>query len=179
MEMPREQTDKLKRYLINADPFLWGVLEKRNKKERLEEIKKLGFLKNYSQGSNPTYNKVNQDLLVELGIEGILEYIVVPKVHARINREVLRSFRRCWDQGQTPNKDYLKENKLYRFRWVVWKEEKEPREPAHIFLQIDTDKDFVERWTVFAGLWFEEIEPWFRETESHNDDKKQVRSRGR
>ena len=88
MEMPREQTDKLKRYLINADPFLWGVLEKRNKKERLEEIKKLGFLKNYSQGSNPTYNKVNQDLLVELGIEGILKYIVVRKVRDRINREV-------------------------------------------------------------------------------------------
>lgn len=158
MEIPREQADKLKKYFINADPFLWGVLENKNKKGRLEEIKKLGFLGKYSEGSNPTYSKVNQDLLVELGIEGILEYIVVRKVRDRIDREVLRNFRRCWEQGQTPDKKYLKEKGLYRYRRVVWKDEKEPKEPAHIFVQIDTQKDFVERWTVFAGLWFEEIE---------------------
>jgi len=59
MEIPREQAEKLKRYFINADPFLWGLLEKKNKKGRLQELKELGFLKSYSNGSNATYSRVN------------------------------------------------------------------------------------------------------------------------
>jgi len=112
MEMPREQADKLKRYFINADPFLWGILEAKNKKGRLKELKELGFLKSYSDGSNPTYSKINQDLLVELGIEGILERIVIPTVINGFALEVLRYFRRCWEQGQTPDMKYLKEHGL-------------------------------------------------------------------
>ncbi len=51
---------------------------------------------------------MNQDLLVELGIEGILERIIVPQVIKNFTPEVLRYFRRCWEQGQTPdmNPDY-------------------------------------------------------------------------
>ena len=33
MEIPREQAEKLKRYFINADPFLRGVLEIRTRKD--------------------------------------------------------------------------------------------------------------------------------------------------
>ena len=170
MEIPREQAEKLKRYLINADPFLWGVLEKKNKKERLKELKELGFLRDYSEGSNATYSRMNQDLLVELGIEGILERIVVPQVIKHFTPEVLRYLRRCWEQGQTPDMKYLKEHQLYRRRpfsdHLVYGKGDEPliagyKDPAHIFLQIDSQHYFVERWTVFAGLWFEEIEPLF------------------
>ena len=169
MEIPREQADKLKRYFINANPFLWGVLEAKNKKGRLQELRSLGFLMNYSEGSNATYSKVNQDLLVEIGIEGILERIVVPKVTNAFASDVLRYFRRCWEQGQTPDLNYLKGNKLYRTRSFTTEEvydswrSKPPivgyKDPAFIFVQIDTQHNFVERWTVFAGLWFEEIEP--------------------
>ena len=88
----------------------------------------------------------------------------------------MSALRRNWEQGQTPDKNFLKDKKLYRYRRIVWKGKKEPKEPAHIFVQIDTQKDFVERWTVFAGLWFEEIEPWLRESESHDDHNKQVHS---
>jgi len=167
MEMPREQAEKLKRYFINADPFLWGVLENKNKKGRLQELKRLGFLKSYSEGSNATYSKVNQDLLVELGIEGVLEHIVVLKVTNSLAPEVLRYFRRCWEQGQTPDMKYLKERKLYRRHTFaegkVYEGWRKPRivgykDPAQLFVQIDTQHEFVERWTVFAGLWFEEIE---------------------
>jgi len=170
MGMPREQAEKLKRYFTNADPFLWGVLEDKNKKGRLQELKKLGFLKGYSEGSNATYSKVNQDLLVELGIEGILERIVVSKVSKGFAPEVLRYFRRCWEQGQTPDMKYLKEHRLYRRRMfsegIVYGKRDEPpivghKDPAHLFVQIHTQYQFVERWTVFAGLWFEEIEPLF------------------
>jgi len=169
MEMLREQAEKLKRYFINADPFLWGLLENKNKKGRLPELKGLGFLKSYSNGSNPTYSKVNQDLLVELGIEGILERIVVPKVTNGFAPEVLRYFRRCWEQGQTPDMKYLKERKLYRRHIFAEDNVYDGRgscvvghkDLAHIFTQIHTQYHFVERWTVFAGLWFEEIEPLF------------------
>ena len=170
MEIPREQAEKLKRYFINADPFLWGVLENKNKKGRLQELKGLGFLKGYSEGSNATYSKVNQDLLVELGIEGILERIVVSKVTNGFAPDVLRYFRRCWEQGQTPDMKYLKEHRLYQKRMfsedIVHGKRDEPfivghKDSAHIFAQIHTQYHFVERWTVFAGLWFEEIEPLF------------------
>lgn len=175
MDMGRDQAEKLKRYFINADPFLWGILEGRKKKDRLKEIKTLGFLSGYSEGSNPTYSKMNQDLLIELGIEGILGRIVVPQVRKRFDKEALSGLRRNWEQGCTPDKKYLKEKNLYRYRRFVWREEREekrpilPKEPAHIFLQINTQFDYVERWTVFAGLWFEEIEPWIRESQSKNE----------
>lgn len=170
MEIPKEQADKLKRYLINADPFLWGVLEAKNKKGRLKELKNLGFLKSYSEGTNLTYNKINQDLLVELGIEGILGNIVIPRIIKGFAPEVMSYFRRCWEQGQTPDLKYLKEHGLYRRH--IFAEDKEydgrrerrvvgHKDPAHIFVQIDTQHEFVERWTVFAGLWFEEVEPPF------------------
>jgi hypothetical protein len=169
MEIPREQAEKHKRYFINADPFLWGVLENKNKKGRLQELRGLGILGGYSEGGNPTYSKVNQDLLVEIGIDGILERIVVPKITNGFTQEVLRFFRRCWEQGQTPDMKYLKEHKLYRRH--IFAEDKiyDSREyrvvghkdPAHLFVQIDTQHNFVERWTVFAGLWFEEIELLF------------------
>src|SRR5271157_6042463 len=113
MEIPKELAEKLKRYFINADPFLFGILEKKNKKERLKELKQLGFLRDYSEGSNATYSRMNQDLLVELGIEGILERIIVPQVIKDFTPEVLRYFRRCWEQGQTPDMKYLREHQLY------------------------------------------------------------------
>ncbi len=114
MRMTNETREKLETYLINADPFLWNTMEKRNKKERIQELQAMGFLKGYSVGTNATYTKINQDLLVELGLEGILEQIVIPRVNDLFQPETLRYFRRCWKQGQTPTLDYLKQHKLYR-----------------------------------------------------------------
>lgn len=168
MNMGRDKAEKLKRYFINAEPFLWGILEARNKKNRLKELKELGFLSDYSEGSNPTYSKINQDLLVELGIDGILERIVVLQVRNRFDTEVLSAFRRNWEQGRTPDKKYLKDKKLFRTHRFVWREEWEDKHPlppkdlAYIFVQIHPQYEFVERWTVFAGLWFEEIEPFYQ-----------------
>lgn len=176
MQIPRDQAEKLKRYFINADPFLWGILGAKNKKQRLKELKNDGLLRNYSEGSNATYSKINQDLLVELGIEGILERIVVPRVRKTYPPDVLSYFRRCWDQGQNPDMKYLAEQRLYRkriFTEASVYERKGPivgnrivghKDPAHLFVQIDTQHNFVERWTVFAGLWFEEIEPLLEAT---------------
>jgi hypothetical protein len=95
-----------------------------------------------------------------LGIDGILSRIIIPKVQTRLKPEILVYFRRCWDQGKIPDVKYLKENKIYRPpRGIYIGGEADSTEPSYIFLQINAQKDFVERWTLFAGLWFEKIEP--------------------
>jgi hypothetical protein len=169
-EIPRQTKDKLKRYLLNADPFLWNVLDAKNKKGRIRELKAMGFLPGYSESANPNYSRINQDLLVEPGIEGVLEQIVVPKTKALFTEEIMDYFRRCWEQGQTPTLDYLRKQGLYKRTFHVREvydshgvQMSEPpvgyKDPSFIFFQIETQYNFVERWTVFAGLWFEEIEP--------------------
>ncbi|GAI48862.1 unnamed protein product, partial [marine sediment metagenome] len=126
------------------------VLEAKNKKGRLKELKKQGFLQSYSEGSNATYSKINQDLLVELGIEGIIERIVMPRVTNVFAPDFLRYFQRCWDQGQNPDMKYLIERRLYRkhiFTDGMVYERRGPvvgnrivghRDPAQLFVQIDT-----------------------------------------
>jgi len=176
MNISKEQAQKLGKYFINADPFLWGVLQAKNKKGRLKELKQMGFLAIYSEGSNPIYSKINRDLLVELGIKGILEKIVIPRISNTFSEETLRYFRDCWEQGQTPDLNYLVKNRLYRKKTILTITKKEVydswgslppvagyKDPAFIFVQIDTQHNFVERWTVFTGLWFEEIEPLLAE----------------
>jgi hypothetical protein len=171
MEITPEQSYKMGRYFINADPFLWGVLKSKNKKGRLKELQDVGFLSIYSKGSNPIYSKINRDLLVEAGIAGILEKIVVPGIRYLFSQDTLRYFRDCWTQGQTPDIKYLTNNKLYHKQTFFTLRHPEViegfgpgvvagyKDPAFIFVQIQTQYNFVERWTVFGGLWFEEIEP--------------------
>jgi len=170
LEMTRENRGKLKRYTLNSSPFLWNLLMGKNKKERLAELNDMGFLLNYSKNANSNYSRINQDILVELGVEGIFEQIVIPRVQALFTAGIIDYFRRCWEQGQAPTLKYLREQGLYK-RTMGRREVYEGRlgfydeppsgyrDPAFIFVQIETQYNFVERWTVFAGLWFEEIEP--------------------
>ena len=168
LELTRETREKLRRYLINADPFLWGVLDSKNKKGRIQELKSMGYLTHYPEKFNYNYSKINQDLLVEVGVEGILENIIIPKVRALFTPEVLEYFRRCWEQGQTPHVKYLREQGLYKRRIgereiyedsFRYEQPSGYKAPPFIFLQIHSQQNFVERWTVFGGLWFEDIEP--------------------
>lgn len=138
----------------------------------------MGFLKDYSENSKPTYDVINQDMLLELGIEGIIGFIVVPLVNKRLGFEVLNRFRRHWERGQIPDKEYLKDKKVYQYRTLRWggKDVEENREvigkyPALIFLEINETIDFVDRWTVFAGLWFETIEPLITRDEKEKLEK--------
>jgi len=170
IKMTMETRDKLKRYLLNANPFFWNVLNSKNKKKRILELQEMGFLAGYSDSANPNYIKINQDLLVELGIEGVIERIVVPKVTLLFSTDIIAYFRRCWEQGQMPTIDYLRKQGLYRRRYsrreiyesrLSFYDESPTgyKDPSFVFFQIETQHNFVERWTVFAGLWFEEIEP--------------------
>lgn len=164
MEIPRETAEMLKRYFLNASPFLWGVLEGRKKKERILELHGMGLLEQHSEKTKQTYDTINRDLLVELGIEGIMEQIIVPNVYRRIGADNLALLRRHWDQGQKPDISYLKGKKLYRpvkIGITRWEENQviPGKDPAFIFVRINEQIEFVDSWTVFAGLWFELIEP--------------------
>ena len=168
MQIPKETQEKLRKYIINSDPFLFGMLKAKNKKSRMKELKEMGFLKSYSLGSNPNYSRFYQDLTVEIGVKGILERIIIPRVRELFTPEVLEYLRRCWEQGQLPSLDYLKQQKLYRKHPFTSDEVYEgfgnPRiagykEPAFLFFQIDNQNDFIEAWATFAAVWFEEIEP--------------------
>lgn len=165
--LTNEQIRKLNRYFLNTDPFLWGVLRSKNKKGRLKELQDRGYLSAYTKGSNPIYTRINRDLLLELGITGILEKIVVPRIKELFTPEDLRYFRDCWEQGQTPELKYLQKNKLYG-KNIFGHEIREGfgddrvtgyKDPAFIFVQIEPQFNIIQRWTVFAGIWFEEIEP--------------------
>ena len=92
----------------------------------------------------------------------------------QFSKETLDYFRRCWEQEQTPDIKYLNEHNLYKNKGLLTLKSKEVydgsptdtpavgfRDPAFIFVQIETQFNIVERWTVFAGLWFEIIEPLF------------------
>jgi hypothetical protein len=164
MYIPKETADTLKRYFLNANPFLWGVLEARKKGGKILEIQKMGFLMNLSEKTKDKYDTINQALLVELGIEGIMTGIVVPLVYKRIGAENLKRFRRYWEQGQKPDTKYLKDNKIYQVHRIGITRREENREvpekdPAYIFLDINQQLNFVDQWTAFAGLWFEIIDP--------------------
>jgi hypothetical protein len=179
--MQSVQSEKLKRYLMNADPFLWDILEAKNKRERIKSLRSLGFLSVYSENSVPTYSRINQDLLVELGIEGILKKIIGTRIRTLFTEEQLSQLRRFWEQGQVPDMNYLKQERLYQQRFFNPDDKYEGnrisghRSPAHVFVQIH-QKEFVERWTVFAGLWFEEIEPWLEEFSSGKAQQSQKRA---
>jgi hypothetical protein len=168
MEMVKEQSEKLKKYLINADPFLWDVLLAKNKKGRIKELQNLNLLQSYPEKSNANYSKINQDLLVELGIEKIFKEIIQKQIEFLFKPEHLSYFRRCWEQGQTPDMKYLRKEKLYH-KPIFGTDEKTEglktsghKSPAFIFLDIHRQYEFVEHWTVFAGLWFEEIEDYLK-----------------
>jgi hypothetical protein len=164
MEMNKETADTLKRYFLNANPFLWGILEGNRKKERILELQKMGFLMGYSENSKQTYDAINRELLVDLGVGGILSHIVVPMVYKRLGPETLKRFQRHWEEGQKPDFKFLQANKLYtihRIGITRWEENHEvpEKDPALIFLEVNQQLKFVDHWTVFAGLWFEIIDP--------------------
>jgi len=164
MEIPREATEMLKRYFLNANPFLWGLLEGRKKRERILELQAMGFLPGYSERTKNTYDTINRDLLVELGVEGIIKQIIIPRLFKRFSTEDLGQFRRYWEEGKKPHINYLKNRGLYssrKFGITRWEENREvpEKDPAFIFVKINEQIEFVDSWTVFAGLWFEIIEP--------------------
>jgi hypothetical protein len=175
MDISMQTQEKFKRIILNSHPFLFGILEKRNKKGRMIELQEMGFLKSYTPGSNPNYSRFYEDLIKEIGIQGIIEKIIIKKLRARFTPDVLDYLRRCWYLGQSPAFEDVKKFGLFNKHPFVNEANttgigdfrvEGHRERAFVFMEINTQFDFVESWTPFAEFWFEEIEPLIGDTGS-------------
>jgi hypothetical protein len=182
--MDTVQKEKLTRYLRNAQPFLWGVISG-NKKAVLAalrtNLKELGEDNiPLAETQKPTYSMLTDSLLATLGIEKVIREIVVPQVRRQFDNRpgALEFLRSHWLSGTLP-------------RWQTLQTLRAPRkvkqrllEAAHpsklstlgkltgdildVFVEVNNQYNYVHGWTVFAGLWFEEIEPLLKETDSQH-----------
>jgi len=155
--MDDKQKGRIERYLLNADRFMWG-LGPGNQKETYTwlEDKKFRFTK-------ARYGLVIQQLLRNPGLEELLTRLVIPTVKEMFPDDTLNELRKLWNIGELPD---LKKD-INRLE-VKGKGNPGPDRAFHwrSFVEISTQFHYVERWGELAGIWFEEIEPWIRESSS-------------
>ncbi len=166
--MTSEQLRKIGRYFLNADPFLWGVLRSKIKKGRIKELQERGYLSQYTKGSNPIYTRLNRDLLVELGVKGYWKKLLCPEFRNSLLWKTCVISATAGNRGKPPNLNTCKNTSYMAGTYSVtvrcgkgFGEERVTgyKDPAFIFVHIEPQFNIIQRWTVFAGLWFEEIEP--------------------
>ena len=142
--MDAKQKGKLERYFKNASRFLWGIGNK-NQKETYHWLKsygkkRLGADFDFKEGP---YRDVIARLLQNPGIERLLKDLVVPRVKELFSNEVLEFLHVSWNAGTLPDISYLKHYNI---------------EDATPFLEVNKWYNYVERWSDFAGVWFEELD---------------------
>lgn len=173
------QKEKLTRYLRNAEPFLWGVIPG-NKKVVLEalrtNLKELGEDSiPLAENQKPTYSMLTDSLLAKLGIEKGIREIVAVQVRRQFDDRpgALEFLRAHWLSGTLPRWQTLQTLRAPRTVKQRLLEAVHPSEPQPIrkltgdildaFVEVNNQYNYVHGWTVFAGLWFEEIEPLLNE----------------
>ena len=173
--MYSRQMDKLERYLRNSEQFLWGVIPG-NKRAVFTELRVL--LKELGQDSTlipehqkATYAMVTENLLAELGIEKVITVIVAAQVRRQFTDRpgALDFLRAHWLSGTLPRWQTLVTLRSPRTVKQRLLEAVRPGEPEQIrkqtadildaLVRVNSQYQYVQGWTVFAGLWFEEIEP--------------------
>lgn len=141
--MDNRQREKLLRHIRNASPFLWGIIPGKNKEVIRKGLAEWGFTVTVPEKA--TYAALLEDLIGK--DEGNSLFLTIGKNIKRILAgEKLDILRRYWIDGRLPDTAYLKRNGMFDI--------------AYIFLNVNSQFDYVEGWTTFAGLWFEDIEPY-------------------
>jgi len=178
--MDLRQREKLERYMRNAERFMWGVIPG-NKRAVFTQLQTL--LKELGQDSatvsehkKATYSMVTENLLAKLGIERVVTEIVVGEVKRQFEHRpgAMDFLRAHWLTGTLPRWQTLQSLRAprtvkQRFLDAVEpkKDTKEIYRPTSdildAFVEVNTQYNYVHGWTVFAGLWFEEIEPLLKE----------------
>ena len=169
------QNEKLERYLRNSERFLWGVITGNKKavlttlQENLKELGEDSIL--IPERQKPTYAMITASLLEKLGIEKVITEIVAAQVRRQFaNRPGALDFLRAhWLSGTLPRWQTLQTLRAPRTVKQKLLEAVHPTEPEPIrkqtgdiidaFVEVNNQYKYVHGWTVFAGLWFEEIEP--------------------
>jgi len=171
--MDDQQKSRLQRYLMNAAEFMWGV-HPGNQKEQYKWLdgKKIDGKKIlYSKGA---YGVVYKQLLLDPGIEELIQYVIEPEVRRTFPNETLDFLRKRWQSGRQPSLDEITNLKppppqeiseeaservktRYNEARLEWSRYWRP------FLIANLQFKYIERWGELAGVWFEEIEPWLEE----------------
>ena len=174
------QSEKLERYLPNSERFLWGVIPGNKEavftalRGNLKELSEDGI--SIPERQKPTYAMITASLLAKLGIEKVITEIVVAQVRRQFaDRPGALDFLRAhWLSGTLPRWQTLQTLRAPRTLKQRFIESVHPSEDAlsgkqtadilDAFVEINPQFKYVHSWTVFAGLWFEEIEPLLKET---------------
>ncbi len=181
--METYQIEKLDRYFRNAGRFMWGVIpgDKRivfmTLRAALTELGENTAL--VPDHKKATYAMVTENLLGKLGIERILTEIVGKQVRRQFadRTGALDFLRAHWLSGTLPRWQTLQSLRAPRTVKQRFVESMHPSEDVLLgkqtadildaFVEVNTQYKYVHGWTVFAGLWFEEIEPLTKEADVH------------
>lgn len=173
------QSEKLERYLRNSDRFLWGVITGNKEavfialRGNLKELGEDGI--SIPERQKPTYTMITASLLAKLGIEKVIREIVATQVRRQFAERpgALDFLRAHWLSGTLPRWQTLETLRTPRTVKQRLLEAVHPSEPQPIrkltgdildaFVEVNNQYNYVHGWTVFAGLWFEEIEPLLNE----------------
>jgi len=173
--MDTGQMGKLERYFRNANRFMWGVIpgDKRTVftalRTLLEQLGEESTL--VPDDKKATYAMVIENLLTKIGIERVLTQIVAGEVRRQLTGRspALDFLRAHWMSGTLPRwqtLQSLRAPRTIRQRLINVVESKDTQakrqqtsDVMDAFVEVNSQYNYVHGWTVFAGLWFEEIEP--------------------
>jgi hypothetical protein len=123
-----------------------------------------------------TYAVVIANLLGKIGVESILTEIVAKQVRRQLTDRagVIDFLRAHWISGTLPRWQTLQSLRAPRTVKQRLLEAADPKKGVKeiyrptsdildAFVEVNTQYNYVHGWTVFAGLWFEEIEPLLKE----------------
>ena len=177
--------EKMERYFRNAARFMWGVIpgDKRAVFTTLRTV-----LKELGEDSalipdpkKSTYAVVIGNLLGKIGVESILTEIVAKQVRRQFTDRtgVIDFLRAHWMSGTLPRWQTLQS--LRASKTITRKfldavnskdapaKRQQTSDILDAFVEANNQYNYVRGWTVFAGLWFEELEPLLREAVVQHD----------
>jgi hypothetical protein len=96
-----------------------------------------------------SYHDVKEQLLQNPGIGRLLKELIAPMVKGRFSDKAMEFLQLSWNAGTLPSISYLKQYNI----------------DPYPFVEINKQYNYVERWGEFAGVWFEEIEPYLKEAD--------------
>lgn len=172
--MKEDQKRRLSNYLLNASRFLWGLGPKL-KKDAGQSSQNATYKWLHDKGFDFTranYSEVTRQLLRHPGIEELVDRLIVPVTTDEYPDDTLNKLRTSWQTGKIPGYDEIVglsvrkrgySNEDIAFEWLPFLEisylPKDDNRPS---------SKYVQRWGEFAGVWFEEIEPWIKEKKAYN-----------
>jgi len=162
---------RLKRYILNSPRFLWGVWSQDDRirgqrgiyEQLRDEILRLyGARRPFLNQIRGSYRDVAETLFNELGVEDVINNLVVKPVERQVSQDTLKFLRERWQKGHVPTTEELRAMGLVELTHAETQIGDKLLNKLPLFIEVNTQFNYVVGWTPFAGIWFEEIE--------HRDD---------